>query len=232
MQRTTSVDRSVVLIRLYLLICCIYGASPLSTNKKQIPYRAPFISHRYLFFTNLSLWFTIFTSFVALFHRHVLNIYSFVNFAVTSSSIFNSIICSTFWPLYFIKRELIIGRSFIKNNCETYLLTELCIHLVPFILSVFEQYDIPLRKSKSVVVALILFAPSYLILLSYSKYHLGKFPYSFMNHISYGFVVLFLFGMCVYGFLWYLIIILLNNLMHGIKYSEVNEKEENKKIQG
>lgn len=170
--------------RTILLLLCIYGATDFSINPKQKENKDVYYDLRFFYFTNISLYCTIITSIISIIHRSSARLSGLLHFMLSTSPIFNSVTASTFWTLYFIDKKMIVSKKSLEPGCETYILTELSIHLFPIILSFLEQIDVRLTKSNAYYGLFAIIVVLYATLTYILNAIVGKFLYPFLENIS------------------------------------------------
>lgn len=200
-----------------LLSLCIYAATDYSVNPRQKEFKYPYPFLKYLFFTNISLYYTIVASVTGIIYRSTGLFRSAFHQMMWTSPIFNSITTSTFWILYFYKKEYIVDKNHLIPGYETYLLTELSLHLFPLILSYLEQVDIKLRKSRIhySVFAVIIMAYCGVVHIDYCIR--GLFLYTFLNKMNIALRAAFFIGMFGCCALFYNILMLVNRRCNKCK---------------
>jgi hypothetical protein len=179
---------STFLIKVSLFIICCYCCTDYSNNPKQLEYIHTYSDVKFLYFTNQSLYFTVFTLIISFIDSYRLHISEIYNILLPISITLETIVTAMFWSLYFIDRKLIVNKNFLRAGYETPLLTELGVHLFPLILLIIDQIGKRFEKSK----ARSMFLSFYLILWGGIIVVLGnkrgKYLYPFMNLLPGDFV--------------------------------------------
>lgn len=195
MNRTRALNGPIALLmllsRMALLSLCIYAATPFSINPKQLEMPTEYTHIKWLYFTHISLYHTILTSSLLIISRIKRRLFdeesnasdhspskrtspagpldSLISMCLCTSMLFNFITTGVFWSLYFIYREAIVHKKYLVPGYETYLLTELSLHLFPLCLSFLEQLTLPLKKS----VYHLLFTEAFVVLWA-TAIHIAK----------------------------------------------------------
>ena len=113
---------------------------------------------------------------------------------------FNMILMLIFWPLYFIKPLLVKGKKSLMPEHLTPIFTELCEHLVPFLYSFLQltylKFCVNKEKISKILIRTIIYVFAIYIYITFivCKAVEDKYPYGFMNNMSWYLVVLFVFG--------------------------------------
>lgn len=113
---------------------------------------------------------------------------------------FNMILMLIFWPLYFIKPSLVKGKKSLLPEYLTPIFTELCEHLVPFLYSFMQltylKFYMNKEKISKILIRTIIYVFAIYIYITFITCKLveDKYPYGFMNNMSWYLVILFVFG--------------------------------------
>lgn len=198
--------------KLILLSFCIYATTDYSVNPKQKEIKHPYSDLEHLYFTNISLYFTILASVLCLLHRAVGTLARYVNLALALSPVFNYITTIVFWSLYFIKRELIVCKKYLCPGYETYLITELSLHLFPLILVSLEHVDFKVRRSRSHYYILLGFVAGYCVIVHIAAWYRGCFLYPFLHVMPPLIRIFFFIGMYGLSIMFYNVALFLNSL--------------------
>lgn len=215
---------SLIGIKLILLSLCIYATTSYSVNPKQNEISDTFSNMKYIYFTNISLYLTIIASLIsfgALFTKHLeIVARELVTLVLTT----NSITVTVFWTLYFTSPGLIINKRHLEPGCETYILTELSLHLFPFILSVGELLTIRLKKTKLHYLGFLGCVIAYGVFIHITAHFKdGKFPYGFLNKMSLINRIMFLAGMYGCCLVFYNLFMLISGYVH--KEDDIEESD-------
>ncbi|KAI4291906.1 hypothetical protein PAPHI01_1180 [Pancytospora philotis] len=201
-----------------LLGCCIYAVTDYSVNPKQFEVTHTYSDMPYMYFTNMSLYTTIATALVGFAARLASPAKRVFREMLLLATIFNSITVTVFWSLYFIKRDLIVNKDFLRPGYETYPLTEFSLHLAPMLLTLLAQLKVRLSRSKLHYLEFFVCVCLYAAIVHVGKYFRGKFVYPFLNGLPPAGIFLFfaaMFGICM---LFYNLIMVVNHRIHGVKY--------------
>jgi len=203
---------SKTIIKLLLLGCLIYGCLPFSVNPNQRASARLFDYLEYFYFTNIALYATIIIitlGMVARYTRKFVSVYERSLSLVASANMITSFV---FWTLYFINKSLIVGEKALEPGCETYLLTELSIHLFPLILVLVEQLDLSLHHKANNIYFFILFNILFMIDNQVFKILTGKNLYGFLNHMSVVWLVAFHIGITILSISFYFLYLAVNRV--------------------
>lgn len=209
-------------VKMLLLSLIIYSQTPYSVNPKQKEVDHPYQGVNYIYFTNISCFFTAVTTLIGftLFYKDTL--ISTYNFLLSSVIGMNIITTITFWGLYFIKKNLIVKSAFLKKGYGTYLLTELSLHFFPLLLSVIEQTDIMLVKSKYHSVVFLIFLILYYTFVTFEAHSRDRvYLYPFLTKMSEVGRIVFFLGITSALIGIHILVIKLNNMYHN-KISTLN----------
>lgn len=169
---------------LALLSLCIYAATSYSENPRQWEFKDAYSDLKILYFTYISLYYTIITSVTGLVYVSLGIFRTAFHHMMWTSPVFNSITTSTFWILYFCKREYIVNKRFLKPGYETYLLTELSLHLFPLVLSYMQQFHIELKRSRVHYLVFAVIVATYCAITHVANHMRGAFIYPFLNEMN------------------------------------------------
>ncbi|MDL4916311.1 MAG: hypothetical protein QRY16_21905, partial [Enterobacterales bacterium endosymbiont of Blomia tropicalis] len=190
-----SKDLIRVTLRSIFLMLCIYGLTPLSEHPRQKNFPHAFTSHGYVFLTNISVGYAIMSSCLGIVYRISKWPFSLFNLSLATSSSISMFVSFFFWLFFFYDRKLLENPKQLANNCATPLFTNICTHLAPFLLTLVEQWDIRLKRSKAHIFFLLVFDILYFCVIILCKNITGKYPYPFMRHLNMPLLILFFMGM-------------------------------------
>lgn len=192
------------LIKLGTIITSFYGqVSP--KNKEVTEYEKLIIINQYFYFTQICILLTtiiLITSFI----KRLRSAYLF-SLIVPNIIIYELIVITIYWSLYFISPVLILGPICMKKE-NYFLFNDFCLHVFPLIGLLILFIETPVYHDYRRYIINILFGIIYTLLLRYNKAQKGRYPYSFLDKMG-NFKVAFIFIPCLLivfsGFLYILI---------------------------
>ncbi len=144
-------------------------------------------------------------------------LYKITNFFLMISFVYNILVVTTFWPLYFIDKSLIVSKTSLNPMCRTYLFTELSSHLFPIFSSFLEQFDIELKKRKIQKIALLCFLIIWCIAIHIARHYIKRFLYGFLN-MNLTLRLLFFVGVYIYNLISINIILFINKKCYTYRH--------------
>ena len=198
-------------VKIVLLCLCIFACTDFSVNPKQKEIKRPYDDMEYLFFTNISLYATVLTSVVGIVYRLTDRLKRLFEVLLSLSPVCNSVTTVVFWGLYFTKRSHIKAEEHLVPGYETWLITELSLHLFPVVLSYLEQIDVELVFSKIYYLVFVGIIIVWGTAVHIAKEYKGVFLYGFLNKYNIFERLLFflsVFGACLF---FYHMLILINH---------------------
>ncbi|KAM0681514.1 hypothetical protein GINT2_000026 [Glugoides intestinalis] len=171
-----------------LYIICLYSTTKYSKNPKQLEHTHMYSDIEVLYMTNLSLYLTILlvsVGFIKYKSQYLSNIYTTIFPAIFTAEM---IVTAGFWTLYFVAPKSLVNKKFLLDEYKTPLLTELGIHLFPFILLFLEQYKVSIPNSKASRLFLLFFFTAWITIVVIFGENRGKYLYPFMNRYPNGFL--------------------------------------------
>lgn len=176
----------IEVLKKILFIICIYAATPFSVNINQRNYIYTYSKLTWVFLSNLSLYLTIFTVSIYYIYRYFnknIKLRKLLNNILPTVLTFEIIVTLIFWTLYFYDEKLLINKKFLQPGFTTPLLSQLGIHLFPFVLLFFVQNDIKINKTKEQQIVFFGTLLSWLTALIYFGESKGKYAYPIFNYL-------------------------------------------------
>lgn len=130
-----------------LFFVCLYSATPYSKNPRQEEHQFAYSNLKFLFMTNQGLYITLCVVAIGFIYRITGRFSRIYNTLLPVATVIETLITSAFWILYFSNKKAIINKKFLEPGYETPLLTELGVHLFPFILLLLDQYNLYIVSS-------------------------------------------------------------------------------------
>ncbi|KAI5149193.1 hypothetical protein ENBRE01_0754 [Enteropsectra breve] len=211
----------------------IYALTPYSVNPNQRKTITAYDSYHYVYWTFITLYLTIAAYSICLIARKYKRISRVATHLLTMSAVLNGITTATFWTLYFIDKEFIVGKAARGAGNETYLITELSLHLFPVLLTWLEQIAHRIVYNKNYIYALVGITLAYASLVHSFKSFVveGKvYVYPFLNIASNFHILCFWCGVFLLGVLFYSILLRLNKNIHQVRQPSVYNIEANKNL--
>lgn len=140
-----------------------------------------------LYMTNMGLYLSIFAVSIGFIKQRSTNLAKIYTSILPTVFTIEFGVTTVFWTFYAIDPKFLVNRKFLLEGYQTPLLTELGIHLFPFILLFIDQYNVPMPNDKKQRAFLLIFFTSWIttvVILGETK---GKYLYPFMNKFSNGF---------------------------------------------
>lgn len=182
------IEAAVAAVKVILLAIIIYSATSYAENPNQLAIKIQrgVVDTKFLFWTHQSLLATVITVSLGFIRRLTRNrwvgkvYFTLLPIAFTMELV---VVCM-FWPLYFLKPELIISRQFLQPYYKTYLLTELGQHLFPFVLITLDQWGVIIRKHVLQTFLQIAHFSVWAAFVFASGSKRGRYIYPFLNKIT------------------------------------------------
>ncbi|KAH9411754.1 hypothetical protein HK407_03g05040 [Ordospora pajunii] len=208
------------LIRMLLLAACAYGSldRALPEGFRNIVYATP--GARFIYLTNISLYLTIASVVLGYAIRalkttsaHICLLYK--DMLAVSFSI-EGVVTSMFWTLCAINPMLLRSKALLSKERSISLTTDICQHLLPFVLLLVEQTGTVLVKRRGCMYAIFALGTIYLagIWLYSAVYGVWAYPI-FRKSSTVGRILLVSIG-CMLGGMFYTCLVKINRFMHKI----------------
>lgn len=176
-------------ITLLLIKACLAALTALSAfghleNPNCRGLKDVYSGHKYLYFTNISAYFTLMAYLAGIMYRSTDRIYSTYNLLLQMALSLETVTVVVFWCLYLVDKRLIKHPKSFIPGCETPILEELSAHVFPFVLVLIEQHDVPITRSQYLGPFIISIAATYYVATRVYAHYLGEYIYSFLGSMS------------------------------------------------
>ncbi|KAF9764843.1 UPF0641 membrane protein [Nosema granulosis] len=191
------VKYKILVLRSLLLSLCIYGCLDYCLPQEIRDYIASVHGGKYLYLTNMCLYFTVGTLVVGMSVRYFSCkglVVSYINLVSVVLPL-ELLVTVLFWTLFLIDPTLVRDKDLYEQGVRVDLLSDLSMHLFPFIALLLEQYDIKIVREKSHVLFFSIFCVFYFLLcLAFSRAN-GFWVYPILDKLSpVGKIMLFAFS--------------------------------------
>lgn len=171
-------------IKLILLGISVYALDPISSRIHKTPTSLATDIREYLYFTNISLVYTIFSVFLGFFHKFNKKISKIYKFCVATALVLEFIVTITFWILYAINPALVKNKSDFIGTEGPSMIRELPKHLVPTAILILEQTDLYFSRKWCHRLFFIAFCFIYYIISEVYTLLTAKFLYPFFKYFT------------------------------------------------
>lgn len=173
------------ILRLVLLAICIYSCTRFAQNPNQsLPGNTHrFTDYYYAMLTNVTAYSTILVVLAGFVYRATGAMRGIYNTALPVILSLEFLVVMIFWPCFFIFPQGIVYFKYLDQACKTPLLTELGVHMIPFLLLFLEQLRHNVIENRHQKPFLFTFLGLYIMMICYLRYISGpgKFPYHVLN---------------------------------------------------
>ncbi|KAI5169985.1 hypothetical protein PAEPH01_1151 [Pancytospora epiphaga] len=138
----------------------------------------------YLYFTNISLLYTLFTVFMGMLSKLNKPFHTIHAFSVATALILEFIVTITFWPLFLINPMLIKNKSDLIEMGGPSYIGELPKHAFPALILLIEQAELQITKQWSHRFFFLGFSVMYYIASETYTAKLGLYLYPFLKNLS------------------------------------------------
>lgn len=176
----------ILILRSILLSLCIYGCTNYCLPQEIIDYCNTLSGGKYIYLTNISLYLTVGTLCLGIFVRYFKYprlLPTYVNLVSVLLPL-ELLVTILFWVLFLVDPTLVRDKDLYDKGVRVDLLSDLSMHLFPFVALVLEQYDVEFIRELSHVIFFSVFCVVYFLLcLVFSKVN-GFWVYPILDKLS------------------------------------------------
>lgn len=196
--RLSSSHKTYILntLRIILSTICLYSLTPWAENQNMLKHRHTYSNLKMLYFTNQSACLSLIAVGFGFIYRYKSKYFQIYNTILPTAIAFETFLVSIFWPLYFKIPSAVMNKKATMPGFETPILTELGLHLFPFILLIVDQIDFKIKRTRVQSVYLITHLASWISIIVSLRLVKGKFMYPIMNYTKNIFILAGGFGLC------------------------------------
>jgi hypothetical protein len=180
-ERTTKLTKE--LVKMCLLILCVYATTEYAHPPESNELARKMAGANHIYLTHLGLYITIMTLSLSYCVRYLSmeNLREIYRDSLSVAIPLEGFVVTVFWILHFINPTLLKNKELYCAGVRTPLMTEISLHLVPFILLLIDQNDVNLYYKTSHCMMLVGGAAGYFF-VSYYFFLLNKcWAYPFLD---------------------------------------------------
>jgi len=214
------VGAPLIFTKFLLLSVSVYSFEPLSNNFKPQISRIQYTKDDFLFFTNISLFYTTFCVIVGFLKQLAPTLNKLHRFLLPTSIVLEMMVTTFFWILFLINPSL-VKKDFNKSGFSLLsLYTEFPKHLFPLLILMIEQAGMKLERMWTHKLFFIGFGIFYgslseILIISESNY-----LYPFFKKFSFKGRILFFVASILINFFFYEVLMYFQGLMRRVRYPQ------------
>lgn len=178
--------------KIVLLSLCVFSTTNYAHPASYIEFITSLHGGRLLQLTNLAQYLTIFTLFTGhLTKTEILKSQTLYKDSLVVAFCLEGIVTTMFWSLMAINPRLVKGPVAANPEDRPSLLTEVSLHLLPFVLLLLEQRGVQLEFRMRHILYIAVFTAAYFLFLWHNSIKNGNWEYPFIDEMDMPYRVLF-----------------------------------------